>query len=571
LNQLAGLIRYKVLLTWRLYTRHTLASLETILFLLAYSSVVIVGVIIYRIVTARALVFVIPELLFADLLTLTLVFSLLYSLVGHYINEGYDLNRLRIWPLSLNTIFAANIGSALMGLNIVMPVAVLSSMIIAAGCTFPQYLASLIFIFGYTLFMVVAGQTIAIFIYVMLPKLNFTRLALLAMGGVLVWSIIMGLGGFRHPASWFNFFIFFRPPGLEAFRPYPGGQIGIILTAILNNDWSSIWIHSTDYRDWSVKSYPLLGFLAWTAVVFVLDYLLHAAWMDSDIKGRAVVRNVGKVDPATFVLKILRRFFEPLIGPTAFELYRKDMLEYAFRSHYFLIYKIFPGSIAPIIIALAMKWNIDPQSGLLTGKWHDIGLYMTVILILFIVLGQAILFAGNQFGFEDANIKRLMSFPTPRRNFMLGKNLFFSMLFFLDALILAGLALIFFPGAWTFFATLTLGFTIFLLILSLGNFTSAIWPYWMPLDKPSFTLRTTVILGFVNMGITVALVFSFLIPFALVVVPHLTGVDWLSYILMPLALAYAVMFHKLTMKPAVAIFEMNEFLILRRVADKEQL
>lgn len=571
MSQLSSLIKYKVLLTWRLYNRHTIASLESVLFFLFFGASITIGVVIFRTITIRGMPFIIPELLFADLLTLALAFSLLYSLIGHYINEGYDLNRLKVWPLSLNTIFASNVASAILGLGIIMPLAVFSAMLIAAGASFFQFLAAVPIILAYIIFMVIAGQTIAIFIYVMLPKLSIMRLALIVMAGVLAWSVLMGSGGIRQTESWFNFGIFFRPVGLEAFRHYPGGEIGIILAAILRNDWSSILVSASVYRDGTVTSHPLLGFSAWMAAAFVLDYMLHAAWMDSDIKGRVLVRNVAKIDPATIIIRVLRRGLEPLVGPTAFELFRKDMLEYAFRSHYFLIYKIFPGSIAPIIIALAMKWNIDPKSGLLTGRWHDIGLYVTVILILFIVLGQAVLFAGNQFGFEDANIVRLMSFPAPRRFFLLGKNLFFSMLFLLDALILAWLATIFFPGIWPFFATLTLALVMFTLILSVGNFTSSIWPYWMPLDKPSFTLRSTIILGFVNMGVTIALAVSFILPFAIVALPHLFKLDWLSYLLMPAALAYGVLFHRLTIGPAVALFESNEFLILRRVADREQL
>jgi hypothetical protein len=326
------------------------------------------------------------------------------------------------------------------------------------------------------------------------------------------------------------------------------------------------------YNDQDERSFPLLTFLAWTGGLLLLNYLLHALWMDSDVKQRVVTSRVREGEFGPAILNWLSRLLVPIVGQTAFELYRKDMLEYALRSPFFLIYKIFPGSIAPIIIVFAMKWNLDPESGLLVApEAREAAMVTMIALLLFIVIGQANLFAGNQFGFEDQNIRGLMSYPTPRKYFLMGKNLFFAGLFFFDSLIVAALALVFFPSAFAFFAVFSLLLTVFLLILAAGNFTSSIWPYWMPLDKPSFTLRTTLILSLVNMGVVIALSIAFAPAAAMVVLPALYGLHWLSYVLMPVAIAYGVLIYRLTMGPAVSLFKSNEFLILRRIADREEL
>ncbi len=559
-----------------MYNRHTLASIESILFLAVLSIWLLFNWFLFSYIAHRGFdrQLMTYELLFSDVFLLVLIIWFVFALIGFRTNEGYDLNRFRTWPLPLNTIFFANLFSAFLDLSILPPLVAFLAVFVAAGPTFSQFVIGLVFILAFLFFLVIAVQTIAILLYVMLPRVSTVKLFTTVMIGILIWSIILGLGGFRHPESHINFFAFFVPSGIEYFRHYPTGEMGIMLSAVIQGNWGDIWIYTTEYtirqQTYEYSSYPLLGFLGWTFGILAFNYLLHAAWMSADIRKHVEVGRVQKHDIGALLLNGFEKILSPIIGATAFELYRKDMLEYAFRSPYFLVYKFLPGTIAPIIIVLAMQWNLNPQSGLIDTQWRAISLMTTVILILFIVIGQANLFAGNQFGFEDANIRGLMMFPTPRKEFLLGKNLFFAGLFILDAVILSALSLIFFPKIIIFFATLTLMLTIFLIILSIGNFTSSIWPYWMPLDKPSFTFRTTVILGIVNLGVTVALAIAVAPAAAVVIVPYIFKLYWLSCLMMPVAVIYGIYFHKLTMKHAVALFESNEFLILRRVADREQ-
>ncbi len=554
-----------------MYMRHSLASVETILGMLVVASWT--GFVWWLFRHAAYLGFrndfLPPELLFTDILSLVLVFWLVTSILGYRLNEGYDLNRFRVYPLPLRSIFWANQIGSMLDISILPALAACLAPFVYAGPTFPQFLAGLVLILFYIFFLVLASQTLAILLYVLLPRLSTVRIGVFIVVMVLLWSILLALGNFRHPESWFNWFIFFRPEGIEVFRPYPNGAVGIALGAILENDWKSLLV---TYNDQDERSFPLLTFFTWSGVLLILNYLLHALWLDSDVKHRVATSRVREGEFGPAMLKWLSRLLVPIVGHTAFELYRKDMLEYALRSPFFLIYKIFPGSIAPIIIVFAMKWNLDPESGLLVSPVaREAALITMIAVLLFIVIGQANLFAGNLFGFEDQNIRGLMSYPTPRKYFLMGKNLFFAGLFFFDSLIVAALALVFFPSAFTFFAVFSLLLTMFLLILAAGNFTSSIWPYWMPLDKPSFTLRTTLILSLVNMGVVLALSIAFVPAGAIVVLPALFGLHWLSYILMPVAIAYGVLIHRLTMGPAVSLFENNEFLILRRIADREEL
>jgi len=561
------------MLTWRMYFRHTFASIESLLFMLIFIFWIAFVWWLFGAIADRSLshgfTFITPELLFADVFIFIFIIWLVFSLIGYRLNESYDLNRFRIYPLPLREIFWANITGSFLDINILPPLAAFVVILVKASPTIVQFFPGLLIILAYLFFLILAGHTIAIILYVLLPRLSTIRIGIIILFALLAWSLFMGIGGIRNYESWFNFYVFFRPWGIEVFRPFPMGAAGVAIGAILDNDWSSVWQTVNDQGE---TSYPLPTLIAWIGALLVLNYLLHALWIEHDVKKQIPESRVREGEFGPAFLNVLGKLLIPLVGATAFELYRKDMLEYAFRSPYFLIYKVFPGSIAPIIIVYAMKWNLDPESNLFTSNLaREVGLIATVCLIIFIVVGQAVLFAGNQFGFEDSNIRELMSLPTPRREYLLGKNLFFATLFFIDALIVSFLATLFFPGLYTFFVVFSLLLAIFLIILSIGNFTSAMWPYWMPLDKPSFSLRSTLILGLVNLGVTIVMLVAFVPAAALVVVPGLLGYQWLSWLMMPFGVAYGILFHHLTMRPASSLFESNEFLVLRRVADREQL
>jgi hypothetical protein len=93
----------------------------------------------------------------------------------------------------------------------------------------------------------------------------------------------------------------------------------------------------------------------------------------------------------------------------------------------------------------------------------------------------------------------------------------------------------------------------------------------MPLDRPSFTLRSTIILGLVNAGATIVLAVFFAPALAAVVLPNRFGMEWLSVVMMPVAVAYGLLIHRFTLNGAVTLLESNEFLVLRRIADREEL
>jgi hypothetical protein len=124
---------------------------------------------------------------------------------------------------------------------------------------------------------------------------------------------------------------------------------------------------------------------------------------------------------------------------------------------------------------------------------------------------------------------------------------------------------------FTFFACFSLLVTMFLLMLSMGNFSSSIWPYWLPMKRPSWSIRTGLIPGLISL-VSVNVIGVLAIPPALaVLLPHGLGLDGIAYFFMPVSILYGLLIYSLTLTPAANVLRSNEFLVLHRVAEREEL
>ena len=566
MRQVAILIKWKMILTWRLYTRNTLASLESILFFLSFVTFVILITAGFAHATNYMLKdgFVVKPLVYCDLFMVIFTSWFLIVLAGYRLNEGYDINRLKLFPCSVNSIFWANTLGAFTDLIVLFPLCSYLAVFFASDPSPNIILPGILLILALLMLQVIAGQAFVALLYVFLPMLDFVKTAMIVIVGVTLWAILLNAGIVGYPMP--NFYLFFRPYGLEIFKFYPTGQIALALDS-LSGGFNSDALKQTGF------------FSIWFIGILLFGYALLVLWFNSGKYGYSGVKTVERELSSKLATLGESKFWEagerilsPLVGEQAYAFFKKDMLALALRSPYFMLYKILPGTIAPVIILLAMHWNLSNVSKLYNTPEIGSGLIAaTLALVFFIVIAQANLFAGNLFGLEDREIRNIMVLPTPRRVFLLGKNLFLGGLLFIDALVVSLLLLLYFPIAFAFFASFGLLITMFLIIMGIGNFTSSIWPYWMPLDRPSFTLRSTVILGLVNLGTTILLLIFSAPPLLLVLVPYFYGHELLAWIFIPISVLYGFTFHRLTLGPAMKLAESNEFLILKRVAEREEL
>lgn len=548
-----------MLLTWRLYTRNTLASVETLLFLVVFIIWIAFGSwFTFRVTQWMLFDIGIPRaLVFSNVFGAIFIIWLIMILAGYRLNESYDPERLKIFPIPLRSIFLTSILNPIFDLSILLPASGMYSVFFASNPYPSQIPVGVIIVFFSLFFTVLAGSTLVHFLYAFLPRISIVKVGMFILFLILVWAILLNLGLVGYPMHFY--FLLFVPAGIEYFKQYPTGQAGIILDAFMNGNMAG-------------TGPILLSFASWNAGLLVLNFLLlYRIWKNDAIK-KSIKGRIGVNEPGNVFVDLISRLLSNFASPQSISIFKKDMLEFFLRSPYFMLYKALPGSIAPIIIILAMKWNLENVARLSEDPViSQRVIYSTLATVIFIVISQANLFAGNQLGFEDASIRNIFVMPTPRRYILIGKNLFLGGLFLIDAIILSALAIFFLPSMFTFFTWLSLFITLFLLILTIGNFTSSIWPYWMPLDKPSFTLRTTVIIGLVNLGALLILAILYAPPLIAVVLPELAGYRLISYIMMPISVIYAFLIHRFTLKAAVGLLESNEFLVLRRVGDREEL
>ena len=544
-----------------MYTRNTTASIETLLFFLIFFIWMGFSIFALYFVASRGFMRYYSKNIFCDLFSFIFLSWFLIPLAGYRTNESYDLGRLRHFPLPAWKVFWANLLGSFMDLSVLLPLTALLAVFFAAQPSPGQIPFGIVLIFCLFFLLIVTGLTLVNFLYILLPRLNLVSAGTTILFGLFIWALLIYGGLIPHPAYYFNWFVLFVPKGVELFKAYPYGQIAFAVDDYLNGEYRAI-------------PASLLGFAAWTIGVLFLNFILISyLWESDETKNPGVKRRTSHgPDQVSQFLGNIAKKLSAVFGSEAAAMFKKDMLEFWARNPHFFIYKILPGTLAPVIILLAMNWNLN--NAIQMGERVDIVMLIkiyTVGLVLFIVAAQGMLFAGNQFGFEGENIRTILALPTPRQYILIGKNIFLCGLFMIDALVMSLALLVYFPSVYSFFSWLTLLITMFLLILALGNFTSSVWPYWMPLDKPSFTFRTTVILGLVNMIFSIALAVSMLPAIAMIVFPYIASIYWLGYILMPVAIGYGIFFHRITLKPAVNLLATNEFLVLRRVADREQL
>ncbi len=544
-----------------MYTRSTTASLETLLFFLVFFFWLVFCVVILAFAASYGFGRWGSKNIFCDLFALIFLSWFLIPLVGYRTNESYDMARLKQYPLPSWKVYWSNLLGAFLDISVLLPLTAFIAVFLAFRPGPDQLLVGIILILALTFLLIVSGQTLVNTLYILLPRLNLVSAGMVIIIGLFIWALFLYTGLIPHPAQMFNWFIFFVPDGVELFRPYPYGQIAIALDDYLRGEFRAI-------------PGSLIGFGAWTFGVLLFNFILVAYLWETDTLKKSGLKHRHRdgPDPVSKLFGELARKLRPVFGPEAVALYKKDMLEFWARSPYFFIYKVLPGTLAPVIILLAMHWNLE--NAIQIGEHKELAAIVkiyTVGMVVFIMAAQGMLFTGNQFGFEGGNIRNLLVLPTPRRHLLMGKNIFLGGLFLFDSIVLSIVLRVYFPELYAFFAWFILLLVMFLLILAFGNSVSLIWPYWMPLDKPSVTLRTTVILGLVNVGFTIVLVISMIPPVAMVLLPYIAGIQWLGYLLMPVAIAYGLFMHRIMMKPAVNLFETNEFLVLRRVADQEEL
>ena len=559
LGQIRLLVGLKALLTLRSYGRDPLSIVQSVVF--------IIFIIIFALFLTAAIIgsFIFMQNYLTEAVGLRVMFLantllgiyvlwLLVPAFGFRINESYDVTKLLHLPVRRVTLFIASILGNFADLTILIPLAVMAGILYLFTVDAYTFLFNLITLFIFVTNMFIAGQLIVILLYNFIPRIPVWKLliAFAALAMLCAWFYLAVKHSFRHETvSMFDIAF-----GLKVYIYFPNGMAA----SALWNAREGYWLSAFQSLGWLTLNTCVLG--AITNVFFSYWYAT------GNIEGapvgvRGQTRRAIADLVSAFWVKALRRF----LSGQALEVMRKDHLN-LLRNRNFLLYKTIPATIGPVLIISATWYNVNYLD--FVQREESLPACITTAAMMFagfIVIAQAHLFAGNIFGLEGRGIFTLFTTEIDKRQIVIGKDAFLLTLYLLDATVFGALTWLllgkFVLGVFAFLGLMNL----FMLMLAVGNFTSAVLPYYFDLERPAVSAQQVILLAIAEaFSATVSL--CLLIPPALFIfLPVRFHLPWLEIIGVPLSFAYSFGWLWVSVHFAGPIVERFERMIMLKVSE----
>ena len=559
LRQVSLLVGLKALLTLRSYGRDPLSIVQSIFFL--------IFIIIFALFLTAAIIgsFIFMQNYLTEAVGLRVMFLantllgiyvlwLLVPAFGFRINESYDVTKLLHLPVRRVTLFIAAILGNFADLTILIPFAVMAGILYLFTIDAPTFIFNLVTLLVFVINMFIAGQLIVILLYNFIPRIPIWKLllAFAAFAMVVVWFYLMVKHSFRYQTvSMFDIAF-----GLKVYIYFPNGMAA----SALWNAREGYWPHAFQGLGWLTLNTCVLG--AITNVFFGYWYAT------GNIEGAPVgVRGKTRRAIADFVSAFWVRALRPFLSKQALEVMRKDHLN-LLRNRSFLLYKTIPATIGPVLIILATWYNVNYLD--FVQREESLPACITTVAMVFaafIVIAQAHLFAGNIFGLEGRGIFTLFKTEIDKRQVIIGKDAFLLTLYLLDASVFGALTWLlmgkFILGCFAFLGLMNL----FILMLAVGNFTSAVLPYYFDLERPAVSAQQVILLAIAE-AFSAAVSLCLLIPAALfVILPIKFHMSWLEIAGVPLSFAYSFGWLWVSVRIAGPIVERFERMIMLKVSE----
>jgi ABC-2 type transport system permease protein len=421
------LIRMKLLLQWRSYTR----NVSTLVAVIAFALMFLPGIIMVTVVSFFGMTYLEPPAngnLLAGILTLIYLVWLVMPLIGSAFSDGYDITRLFHYPVAPRVLFTAAVLGSFLDLMTVLAMPLLLIAIIAFTNSLPALifvlLALLIFIFqmlALSQTLVLAGAGVLrsrrwrdlmlllvpiIFMAIVVAPQFFLNNSLHtffnAQSQLVNWSQL-----FSHPA--WNLLAYF-PPGMAA-RAIAAAHAGHFAITLL-----------------------FLGLLCVVSLltVYVAGWLVGYVATGQVVGTNRRAQNTpiasakpGKVGLWRQIINLL-----PAQLGAMFEKECKFLVrDPSFRSYPIMIF---------FIMIIAVFWFMRPMSHGPQGLFVQSD---AIWLALMYVLASESSLLFNTLGTEGKAITTLLLLPVARRDILLGKNIMaFIVLSFTNAVIVAALA-----------------------------------------------------------------------------------------------------------------------------------
>jgi|GEM_PF-6369408 len=517
-SQMPDLLRLRMRVTWRTYTATFTARMESLLFIPAVlltahgiqmMLVVVLNFALDPHVHFRSLSISLVMLMHVSLLMLFAGWSIVPAL-GFRTNEAIDLRRLQLLPIRFPALYtAASLGFA-GDLSTVLPLSfcvgvgrfLFGTMQVTAGWEkTPENYGLLGLILLLFLALLLQGSMLTVQLFqTLLPKVDLTRILMLFFVGFLVFVVALNMQVIEYPDGT----TLFDELYIDRYNVLPTGPLALAIHELALNNTPLVWRFLGQGALWVLGLAALnagLMWMAWSGTFLGVENVLN-------------LERLGLADVSRGSRKGAQGWPMWVRHPILVVAY-KDFCN-LLRNRHFFFYKTLPGLLAPTTILLAGKYNLNLLRDQYDLQTWFIPLYLGLALFIFVT--QANLFVANYFGFEREEISALLTSPVKRHHLIQGKSLFFFVILIPDMLLIASLSLMLLPhpvvGHWL--VAFGFLFSIAIILLSLGNMSSVLLPYFTPLDRPVITLQGAILVGLANTA-TLVLTALLMIPATLLI------------------------------------------------------
>lgn len=488
MDQVIALIKLRVLVTLRSYTKSTQSRVESYFF---FPLLMLAMVSMFRIIPhTLSIAF---EFIPAPIMVFNLFFfslSMLWIMIpfmGFRLNESLDIKRLIHYPITFPTLFSALSISNCFDVSSIVPVTIMSAFVkyhILAGD--PSGIPGIIFLcIVVFIFLQLVYQTVILILYNLLPGFNPFKLAAFILLGFVTFIVLINLRIILLPAE----MVFFDDENLTFHNKLPTGIFAITAYEFYIGNLALAYT-------FLLKSALLL------IPIFIFNFLATYFTFRSVQKGIIVSKARGKRRLAGRPIR--HSLLDNLKRNPTMAIAVKDAQTF-FRDWHFMFYKIMPGIITPILVLLIIKFFLTGADAYLEPDFQKLIELSFITLVMVLFLAQSYIFVGNIFGYDRAAVSSMFVAPVTNRQILLGKNIFMCFLLSLDAIVISFLIGLFYPGIQYPLSVFAFMESLVIILIGLGNISSMIFPYYVPLDKPTVSFQGTLIVGLMNMITVIAL------------------------------------------------------------------
>ncbi|GCE04073.1 hypothetical protein [Dictyobacter aurantiacus] len=527
-------LRWLFWLRWKMFTRsftrgnkvgRIIGTIFLALFVLGMGVTIAAGTFFaYRLLPEPAN----AEVLFLVLTGIFLLWLIL-PLLEFTTNEGLDISKLALFPLTRGELMLSLVFSTLLDIPTVGLIIALAAVVAGWATSIPLALMALLSMLVFYVQLVAASQLVLALLQKVLQSRRFRDLSvilivLLSSSGYLCQFAVRGFinRGFYDTLlqAHISPYLQWLPPGMAA-RTIQQAAVG----------------------NWLMSAVWLLALIIITFLfLFFWQMIVERGLTTAESAGTARTVRHQNVVGATSGNVLTRRI------PVQVKAMLEKDLKYFWRDPQ--IKAVFLQSMVSLVfLVLYFSFSFFNNSGTNSARlFTRIGPWTVLVAPLFLMLTLYTL-SYNSLGFERQGITTLFLFPINPKYILWGKNIAIFIVGLVEICVLILIAAII-TKAWAFIGpALVLGLAAMGIILGIGNFTSVYLPQKMRLARRGFQTSSNLsaeggcLRAIMSMVATMLMLVLLIPAAAAVAVPIFFHIEWIWILTLPASLLYGAAFY----------------------------